>query len=573
MKKRITFFVASVSLVVLAFATTNLGKLQAQTSTKSEGVITKIDFPSAPQKENRFKVGGLYYTFLDEAKGQVAVAPCSGLDDMYQHDIVIPETIKYAKKGESEKEYTVAAIGKAAFANCFNLSSVKIPQTVVTIGDVAFWGTNLEEIILPNSVEEIGNRCFKESIKLKNLHIGKGLKKIGVNLFDGCWNLQDIEVDPDNTILMSDNGILYDKAQTVVMRCPSFRKNVKKIELPSTVTKVARGAFEYCRYIEELVLNEGLKEIEGYAFYLCSALQTMKIPASVEKIEDGSAFILLAGCEKFDVDPANPHYSTLMNGRILFNKETKTMVSLLYTTDKATVTIPTEVEHIGDAAMMVILEGGMDEYYGGKGTEQVILPENLLSIGSYAFAGTNIGSIKVPDKVEEIPNGMVVDCKRLAFAAIGKGCKKIGFNVFEGCERLMNTRTGVIRCYAEVPPQMAQNSKGEYADFNEEVVKRTVLQVPEASVSQYMRANGWKDFIRTQKIEGQANEDVVAATLSIKTSKGMLTIVTTEEAPLCVYALDGTILYTTTDMQATVELPQGVYIVTYQGKAYKAQVL
>lgn len=572
MKKRITFFVASVSLMILAFATTNLGKLQAQTSAMGEGSIQKIDLPSKAKKDARFKVGSLYYTFLNEAKGQVAVAPCLDFESMYQYDIVIPETIKYAKKGEPEKEYTVVAIGKSAFANCFNLSSVKIPQTIVTIGDVAFWGTSLEEIILPNSVEEIGNRCFKASVRLRTLHIGKGLKKYGADLFDGCWNLQDIEVDPDNTVLKSENGILYDKAQTVVMRCPSFRKSVKKIELPSTVTKVARGAFEYCRYIEELVLNEGLKEIGGNAFYLCSGLKTMKIPASVEKIEDGSAFILLAGCEKFDVDPANPHYSTLMNGRILFNKETKTMVSLLYTTDKATITIPAEVEHIGAAAMMVILEGGMDEYYGGKGTEQVILPENLLSIGNFAFAGTNIGSIKVPDKVEEIPNGMVADCKRLTFVALGKGCKKIGFGVFEDCSRLMNDRTGVIRCYAEVPPQMAQNSKGEYAEFNEEVVKRTVLQVPEASVSNYVRADGWKAFLRIKKLEGQANEDVVAAALSIKPSKGMLTIVTTEEAPLCVYALDGTILYTTTDMQATVELPQGVYIVTYQGKAYKAQV-
>ncbi len=68
MKKRITFFVASVSLMILAFATTNLGKLQAQTSAMGEGSIQKIDIPSKAKKDARFKVGSLYYTFLNEAK-------------------------------------------------------------------------------------------------------------------------------------------------------------------------------------------------------------------------------------------------------------------------------------------------------------------------------------------------------------------------------------------------------------------------------------------------------------------------------------------------------------------------
>lgn len=569
MNRRIAFFVASVLALVLAFATNNVAQLYAQSgaATKSNST-SEIDY-SNPDYSTRFQVDKIFYYVVDKEAGLVGVAPCEkGLDDMYQYDIVVPETVTY-----KEKEYKVVTIGKSAFANCFNLTSVKMPESIVYIGTTAFWGTSLKDLVIPNSVEEIGDRCFKESIWLRSLHFGKNLKKVGVDLLAGCYNLQHIEVDPENTILASYDGILYNKDMTTLLRCPSFRKNVVKVTVPSTVTKLGVGAFEYCEYLKEIELNEGLKEIEAKAFYLCTGLETMKIPASVEKIADGSVFCLLANCKKFEVAPENARYSTLMDGRLLFEKESKTAVSVLYTKDLAPIVIPDEVEHIGESAMMVIYENShMNDLYRGKGTQEIILPKNLKSIGAYAFSGTNVGSFKVPDGVEEIPNGMLADCQRLLFVTIGKGCKKMGFGVFNSCEQMKSTRRGVIRVYSEVPPVLAENSRGEKAEFDEDVIKRTQLQVPEASLSKYLRADGWKKFLNVVKLEGQSIEEVKEATITILPAEGRLTIETTEVAPLYIYALDGSVVFSTDSNYATVELPKGVYIVSYQGNAYKTYV-
>lgn len=569
MNRKIAFFVANVLAFVLAFAASSLGQLCAQSGATTQSYSTsQVDY-SNPDYSTRFKVGKVFYYMIDKAAGLVGVAPCTdGINDMYQYDIVVPETVEY-----KEKEYQVVAIGRTAFANCFNLTSVTMPETIVYIGTTAFWGTSLKDLVIPNSVEEIGDRCFKESIWLRSLHFGKNLKKVGTDLFVGCYNLQHIEVDPENTILASYDGILYNKEMTTLLRCPSFRKNVTKVTLPSTVTKLNAGAFEYCEYLTEIELNEGLKEIGPNAFYLCTGLETMKIPASVEKIANGSSFCLLASCNKFEVAPENTRYSTLMDGRLLFEKESKTAVSILYSTDLAAIVIPEEVEHIGDAAMMVIYENNhMNELYRGKGAQEIILPTTLKSIGAYAFSGTNIGSIKVPDGVEEIPNGMVSDCQRLVYVAIGKGCKKFGFDVFNACNLMQSTRRGVIRMYCEEPPVMAENSRGEKAEINEDVIKRTQLQVPEASLSKYLRADGWKKFLSVVKLEGQSIEEVEEATITILPAEGRLTIETTGAAPLYIYALDGSVVFSADSNYATVELPKGVYIVSYLGNAYKTYV-
>ena len=74
-------------------------------------------------------VDGLKYD-LDTEKGTATVV---GLDEACQ-ELVIPASVAYMGT-----DYTVSAIGEWAFSDCRSLVSVVIPNTVTTIGRVAFY--------------------------------------------------------------------------------------------------------------------------------------------------------------------------------------------------------------------------------------------------------------------------------------------------------------------------------------------------------------------------------------------------------------------------------------------------
>lgn len=78
--------------------------------------------------------------------------------------LTIPETINI--NGE---QYTITSIGRAAFADYRNLEYVSIPETVVSIGDYAFFHSSLREVVVPGSVMNIGKRAFGNCDKLKRI--------------------------------------------------------------------------------------------------------------------------------------------------------------------------------------------------------------------------------------------------------------------------------------------------------------------------------------------------------------------------------------------------------------------
>ena len=106
----------------------------------------------------------------------------------------VPETITHGGN-----TYTVVAIGRVAFANMFNLQSVKLPKTIQYIGQGAFWGASILKMEIPDATEEIDDRCFKDAIKLGSIKLGKGLTKIGEGAFSGCWNIKEITIAGGNT--------------------------------------------------------------------------------------------------------------------------------------------------------------------------------------------------------------------------------------------------------------------------------------------------------------------------------------------------------------------------------------
>lgn len=89
--------------------------------------------------------------------------------------------------------YKVKSIGKSAFANCSNLTSVTLPDSIITIGERAFsYCNSLTSVTIANSVTTIGNFVFANCPNLTSITIGDSVTAIGDNVFWNCSSLANI---------------------------------------------------------------------------------------------------------------------------------------------------------------------------------------------------------------------------------------------------------------------------------------------------------------------------------------------------------------------------------------------
>ena len=190
-------------------------------------------------------------------------------------------------------------------------NSYEVPNTVKTIDANAFISCkNLQTIVIADSVEKIGDSAFDGS-KLKTINLGGGITNISNKPFYGAWNLTNINVITENDKYESENGILFNKGKTILIKYPPaiingevyeipntvveigpqsfYRSQIKNVIIPSSVKKIGSESFFQCYNLEEVNLPEGLERIEWRALYGCLKIKTIVVPSSVTFI-DGGAF-------------------------------------------------------------------------------------------------------------------------------------------------------------------------------------------------------------------------------------------------------------------------------------------
>ena len=146
-------------------------------------------------------IDDIAYEFDETALTATVIAK----EPLYEGDIVIPSTVDY--EGET---YRVTRIGKEAFYNCNELTSIVILEGIARIGFGAFYYCrNLSSVTLPESVSIIDRYAFYDCSSLKSITIPKDVTYIGYCAFGGCYNLKEIwcyAVEPPAVDPISDLG-------------------------------------------------------------------------------------------------------------------------------------------------------------------------------------------------------------------------------------------------------------------------------------------------------------------------------------------------------------------------------
>ncbi len=212
-------------------------------------------------------------------------------------ELTIPNTVEY--------------IGWRAFQNCTKLSEVTIPDSVTEIAPYAFYGcSGLNSITIPNSVTKVGWDAFSCCSALRTVVIGSGVAEIGEMAFSYCESLKAIDVVANNATYCSVDGVLYDKARTILIQIPLAKTRVfvadgtitiaerasesldgesklESVVISDTVEQIGDFAFRGCRNLESVTIGNGLVSIGKEAFSECN-MTSIAIPKSIINIYRGA---------------------------------------------------------------------------------------------------------------------------------------------------------------------------------------------------------------------------------------------------------------------------------------------
>ena len=161
--------------------------------------------------------------------------------------------------------------------------------------------SNIEEIILPESVKSIESQVFQKNKKLKTLKIGKNVSHINP-IFKYMNGNGEVIIDEENPYYTIENNILYNKEKTELIAV------IERIQgnfiVPENIEKIGDRAFHNQEKMTSIELPTSLKEI-GDSFNFCNGLVEITIPANVEKIGN-NCFASAVNLEKIKINkPAN----------------------------------------------------------------------------------------------------------------------------------------------------------------------------------------------------------------------------------------------------------------------------
>lgn len=216
---------------------------------------------------------------------------CTGVPFAFAEDVTIVDSGYCGAEGDgtnlswtldSEGTLTISGEGvitEFAFESNNMIKSVIIEEGVTKIGGYAFMNcTSLERVSVSDSVTEIGWAAFYQCPRAM-IRIGKGCQTIN-NIAFSYTN--SIEVNKENAYYSSIDGVLFNKDQSELVSYPGANPRTN-YTVPSCVIRIRTMAFAETYYLESLIFEEGLCEIEMDGVY-CPSLTEVIMPASLRTI-------------------------------------------------------------------------------------------------------------------------------------------------------------------------------------------------------------------------------------------------------------------------------------------------
>jgi hypothetical protein len=289
-------------------------------------------------------------------------------------------------------------IGDYAFNECTNLTNIKLPESLISIGIWAFDDCeNLTNLKLPEGLMIIRQSAFQRCTSLTSVKLPKSLTSFFEDAFDFCRNLPEINVDEQNPVFCTVEGVLFDKAMTTLICFPAGKKG--KYSVPDGVIKIRLFAF-----------NPHL--------YTCE-LTSISLPQSLLLIDSSGFGFNGEQLTDITVSELNPNFYSIDG--VLFDKKNKYLLAYPKNKDKTDYAVPDGTTGIADHAFCKC-----------KRLVNIAIPESVKFVGYHAFAECEgLKVITLPINLQYVEERTFEDCPNLETITLSRKTK-IGYKALEG---------------------------------------------------------------------------------------------------------------------------------------------
>lgn len=315
----------------------------------------------------------------------------------------------------------IISIGQGAFQYCCCGDEVKLPRSLKTIGDSAFYGSKIEVLHIPKTLTKVGSNAFANNPKLEKVY------------YDGTladWCNIDFENEHANPLtaktklFVKDMNNKYYEVNKIdipttlkVIKSYAFANygNFTELNIKNNIKSIGKGAFQYCENLVTVNLSDDINTIGDGAFQYCKNLENINIP---DKIKSLGSYVF-NGCKNLKLIEENKllYLGSKTNPYIYLHSRVQKL-ALKYTINKDTKIIGDEV------------------FFHANYVFKIEIPDNVFHIGNSAFKYSSFKQIKLPQNLVDIKDRAFENNKSLASIELSEKTKRIGALAFNGCKAL-----------------------------------------------------------------------------------------------------------------------------------------